>query len=62
MNSLCEWEDLETRNKSGPITVNSTGVWLCSLYYNFENIFSEIKGSQLGIFIICIIILKLFLS
>lgn len=24
INSLCEWEYLQTHNKSGPITVNST--------------------------------------
>lgn len=58
MNTLCEWWDLETHNKSGPITVNSTGVWLWALYYNFDTIFYEIKGNQLGTSIIRKVLLK----
>lgn len=58
MNSLCEWEYLQAHNKSGPITVNSTGVWLWSSAYSFDEIFSEIKGNQLGIFVIWEILLK----
>lgn len=58
MNSLCEWEYLQIHNKSNPIIVNSTWVWLLSLDYNFNEILSEIKGNQLGIFIIWKILFK----
>lgn len=58
MNSLCEWEYLQAHNKSVPIAVNSSGALLWSLSYNFDEIFSEIKGNQLGIFVIWEILLK----
>lgn len=58
MNSLCEWEYLQTHNKSRAHYSEFYISLAVVLYYNFDEIFSEIKDNQQDIFVTWKILFK----